>query len=76
MLDPVGAEERFGRRYDNRVVTGCGSTMTASTTPGSRSTTRWPSGSEPLLDAALRPRRGGPRFVTDDERAAADELAR
>ena len=27
-----------------------------------------------LLDAALRPRRGGPRFVSDDERHAAREL--
>ncbi|MFT4215171.1 MAG: HNH endonuclease signature motif containing protein, partial [Microbacterium sp.] len=28
-----------------------------------------------VFDAALRPRRGGPRFVTEGERVAADELA-
>ena len=30
---------------------------------------------ESVFDAALRPRRGGPRFVSDDERQAAEELA-
>ncbi len=29
---------------------------------------------ESVIASALRPRRGGPRFVTDEERAAADEL--
>jgi hypothetical protein len=28
-----------------------------------------------IRDTALRPRRGGPRFITDDERTAADQLA-
>lgn len=73
MLDPVGAEERFARRFESR------SFRMWSDAEGQRHAkidfddemALWV---EAIRDAAMRPRRGGPRFIADDERAAAVAL--
>jgi len=73
MLDPVGAEERFARRFEKR------SFRTWIDADGQHhghivfddEMALW---IESITAAALRPRRGGPRFMTDDERAQADAL--
>lgn len=72
-LDPVGAEERYARRYENRSFR-----MWIDRDGQHRGslafddeTALWV---RSIRDAALRPRRGGPRFMTDEERAQAAEL--
>jgi len=74
MLDPVGAEDRFARRYESRSVRRW---VDADGQHHARidfddEMAIWVGS---VLDAALRPRRGGPRFVTAEEKTAADELA-
>ncbi len=73
-IDPVGAEERWAAHYEAR------SFRMRIDADGRRhghivfddlAGAFWQS----VLDAALRPRRGGPRFMTDQERAQARELA-
>lgn len=73
MLDPAGAEERFARRFERRSfriwTDGEGFSRGSMTFddemgPWVRS----------VLDAALRPRRGGPRFMTAAERAESEAL--
>lgn len=72
-LDLPGAEERFARRYANR------SFRTWIDDHGQHhgrivfddEMALWV---HAIRDAALRPRRGGPRFMTDEERAAAAAL--
>ncbi|MFB9647081.1 HNH endonuclease signature motif containing protein [Microbacterium terregens] len=72
-LDPVGAEERFQRRYDGRSFRrwtdedGVRRGSIAFDDEGAA----WV---DAMIDAALRPRRGGPRFVDSDAAAAADAL--
>ena len=72
-LDPVGTEERQARRFEARTF------RTWTDADGGRhgridfddeGAAFWDS----VIASALRPRRGGPRFMTDDERAAAEEL--
>lgn len=73
MLDPAGAEQRFARRYEQR------SLRAWIDQHGQRHAHiafddemgQWV---ESLLASALRPRRGGPRFVSDDERERASAL--
>ncbi len=73
-LDPEGAERRFDERFERR------SFRTWTDTDGVRRGSivfddlggTW---AQSILDAALRPRRGGPRFVDPAEKARADELA-
>ncbi|WP_246159841.1 HNH endonuclease signature motif containing protein [Microbacterium rhizomatis] len=73
LLDPTGAESRFARRYESR------SYRRWIDADGQRHARiayddemgLWV---DAMLAAALRPRRGGPRFVTADERAAAEKL--
>lgn len=75
MLDPAGAHDRFTRHFETR------SWRIWSDADGRRHARidmddemgLW---FEAMRDAALRPRRGGPRFLTDEERAAADALAK
>ncbi|MBW9119467.1 DUF222 domain-containing protein [Microbacterium trichothecenolyticum] len=73
MLDPVGAEERYGRRFENR-----GFRMWTDGDGQDRSTIAFDDEMgafvRAMLAAGLRPRRGGPRFMTDDERAQAEDL--
>lgn len=74
-LDPAGAEERFARRYAAR------SLRTWRDAEGVRRGSivfddeggAW---FDSLISAALRPRRGGPRFVDADATERADELTR
>jgi len=73
MLDPAGAEERFARRFERR------SFRTWTDDEGfSRGSMVFDDEMGPwvrsVLDAALRPRRGGPRFMTDAERAQSEAL--
>lgn len=72
-LDPDGAARRFDERFERR------SFRTWTDVDGIRRGSiafddlggAW---MQSILDSALRPRRGGPRFVDTAERAAADEL--
>lgn len=73
-IDPVGAEARWAEHYAAR------SFRMRIDADGRRhghfvfddlAAEFWQS----VLDAALRPRRGGPRFMTDEERVAAHALA-
>ena len=73
MLDPVGAEERYGRRFENRGF------RTWTDADGQERGTivfddEMGAFVRSMLAAGLRPRRGGPRFMTDEERAAAENL--
>ena len=73
MLDPVGAEERYGRRFENRAF------RTWTDADGQDRATivfddEMGAFIRSMLAAGLRPRRGGPRFMTDEERAAAADL--
>ena len=72
-LDPVGTEERHARRFERRTF------RTWTDADGGRhghidfddeSAAFWDS----VIAAALRPRRGGPRFMTAEERDAAEVL--
>lgn len=74
-LDQVGAEERFAKRYEQR------SFRTWRDADGmlhARVVFDDEAGAwiDAIQDAALRPRRGGPRFVDATEQAAAETLAR
>ncbi len=73
MLDPVGAEERYGRRFENRAfrtwVDADGQERGAIVFDDEMAAFV-----RAMLAAGLRPRRGGPRFMTDEERAAAENL--
>ncbi|WP_019180705.1 HNH endonuclease signature motif containing protein [Microbacterium yannicii] len=74
LLDPQGAELRFEQRFDAR------SFRRWTDRDGIRhgSFTFEDEGGawiESIIDTALRPRRGGPRFVDPDEKARAEELA-
>ncbi|WP_194410822.1 HNH endonuclease signature motif containing protein [Microbacterium cremeum] len=73
LLDPVGAEERYARRFENRSfrmwVDADGQHRASIALDDEMGL--WV---QAMLDAALRPRRGGPRFVTEQERQQADEL--
>ncbi|MGP6170785.1 DUF222 domain-containing protein [Microbacterium sp. A204] len=72
-LDPEGVQERFERSYAAR------SWRSWRNAEGQHHThivsddenAAW---LDAIRDAALRPRRGGPRFMTDEERAAASAL--
>jgi len=74
LIHPEGANERFTKRYEAR------SYRRWTNRDGQRGATilfeddgdAWLSS---MFDAAMRPRRGGPRFMTDEERAAAKTLA-
>ncbi|MGX1702872.1 DUF222 domain-containing protein [Microbacterium sp. NPDC055357] len=72
-LDTVGAEERYARRYSNRSfrtwVDGDGQHHGRITFDDEMGL--WV---QAMRDAALRPRRGGPRFLTEEERTAAAKL--
>lgn len=73
LLDPTGAEERYALRFARR------SYRWSTTSDGQRlahivfddEMGEWV---RAIMDAALAPRRGGPRFVTDDEKKAAAAL--
>lgn len=73
VLDPVGAAERFDRHFDERA-------FHLWVDADGRHRGRIDFDDEmgiwarTLIDAGLRPRRGGPRFVSDDERSAAADL--
>lgn len=73
-LDPEGAERRFAERYEARSFR-----MVQLDNGATRAI--WTLDDETALlltsvhDAALRPRRGGPRFVDSAERTAARELS-
>ena len=72
-LDPVGAEARFMRRYDARSFrfwTDRGGVNHGSLTFDDESAA-W---IRTVVDAALRPRRGGPRFVDPQEQKEAAQL--
>lgn len=72
-LDPVGAERRFTDRYEARsfrIWVDAKGTHHGTFIFDDESAA-WVNG---LINAALRPRRGGPRFVDPTESARADEL--
>ena len=73
LLDPAGAEERYARRFANRSYR-----MWVDSDGQHRASIVYDDEMalwvRSMLDAALRPRRGGPRFVTEQERQQADEL--
>lgn len=72
-LDPEGAQRRFDERFDGRAfrlwrdADGVRRGSIVFDDLGGA----W---AQTILDSALRPRRGGPRFVDADEKARADEL--
>jgi hypothetical protein len=72
-LDPVGAEERFAQRYEQR-------TFRMWTNADGQQQARISFDDEmgawvrSMVDAAMRPRRGGPRFVDADEARASAKL--
>jgi hypothetical protein len=72
-LDPEGVQERFERSYAARSWrswrNGDGQHHTHIVSDDENAA--W---LDAIRDAALRPRRGGPRFMTDEERAAASAL--
>ena len=74
LLDPEGAQARFDRRFDER-------SYRMWVDADGRNHGRISFDDEmalwvrSMLDAGLRPRRGGPRFVSDEERATAEALA-
>ena len=72
-LDPVGAEERFAQRYERRAFR---MWTDAEGQQQARITFDDEMGAwvRSMVDAAMRPRRGGPRFVADDDVHAAKEL--
>ncbi|MBF4563201.1 HNH endonuclease [Microbacterium sp. VKM Ac-2870] len=73
LLDPAGAERRFDERFQARsfrMWTDHDGLRRGSFTFDDEAAA-WVSS---IIDAALRPRRGGPRFVDEAERALADEL--
>jgi len=74
LLDPEGAEQRFLRRFENRsfrTYRGQDGQKRASMVLDDEGDVFL----ETVLGSALRPRRGGPRFVDPDEKAQAASLA-
>ena len=72
-LDPVGTEERHSRRFEARTFrtwTDADGGHHGRIDFDDEGFAFWNS----VIASALRPRRGGPRFMTDDERAASEEL--
>ncbi|HWT34211.1 MAG TPA: DUF222 domain-containing protein [Microbacterium sp.] len=73
-LDPEGAARRFHTQYEDRSFR-----MWADADGIRFAKIRFEPGgaawAATVFDAALRPRRGGPRFVDPDERATGEELA-
>ena len=72
-LDPVGTERRAAQRFEARSFrkwTDANGARHAHINFDDESAAFW----DAVIDSALRPRRGGPRFISDDERAAAAEL--
>ena len=74
LLDPVGAEERARARYERRAFR---TWLDAEGTRRGSMVFDDEGGAffEAIFAAALRPRRGGPRFVDADEREAAADMA-
>ncbi|WP_375385650.1 DUF222 domain-containing protein [uncultured Microbacterium sp.] len=73
LLDPTGAEARFAKRYESRAYrmwTDADGQHHAKITYDDEMAL-WV---RTILDAALRPRRGGPRFVNSADVTAADKL--
>lgn len=72
-LDPQGVQERFERSYAARSWRSWRNTDGQHHTHiiSDDETAAW---LDSIRDAAMRPRRGGPRFMTDEERAAASVL--
>ncbi len=73
IIHPEGAAERFAQRYENRAFR-----MWTDENGQPRAQFVLDDDGEAwiraMIDAGLRPRRGGPRFVTDEERTAARAL--
>ncbi|MBN9177903.1 MAG: DUF222 domain-containing protein [Microbacterium sp.] len=72
-IDPAGAEERWRDHYaarSFRMRTDAEGRRHGHIVFDDATFAFW----QTVMDAALRPRRGGPRFLTDEERAAASEL--
>jgi hypothetical protein len=72
-LDPIGTEERHARRFERRTFrmwTDADGGRHGHIDFDDESAAHW----DAVIAAALRPRRGGPRFMTSEEREAADEL--
>jgi hypothetical protein len=73
VLDPVGAQQRYSRRFENRRYR-----MWIDADGQHRGDIAFDDEMalyvQAALNAGLRPRRGGPRFMTDEERAAAEDL--
>ncbi|MCR2826643.1 HNH endonuclease signature motif containing protein [Microbacterium sp. zg.Y909] len=74
-LDPVGAEDRFARRFQGRSwrMWTDGDGAHHARIDFDDEMFAWV---DSIIGAALRPRRGGPRFMTEAERADADSLVR
>lgn len=73
LLDPEGAEERFLARYEARsfrMWTDAGG-LTHGKFVFDDESAAW---LRTVIDSALRPRRGGPRFIDPTEKAAAKQL--
>lgn len=73
MLDPAGAEERYAMRFAKRSYRWA---TTAEGLPQAHIVFDDEMGAwvRSMMDAALAPRRGGPRFVAEGEKRAADAL--
>lgn len=72
-IDPAGAEERWREHYEARsfrMRVDAGGRRHGHIVFDDLTFAFWQS----VMDAALRPRRGGPRFMTDEERAAAQDM--
>lgn len=72
-LDPEGAQRRFDERFDARTfrLWRDGDGVRRGSIVFDDFGGAW---AQTILDSALRPRRGGPRFVDPDEQARADQL--
>jgi hypothetical protein len=73
-LDPDGAQRRFDERFEARAfrLWRDGDGIRRGSIVFDDHGGAW---AQTILDSALRPRRGGPRFVDPDEKSRADELA-
>lgn len=73
-LDPEGAQRRFDERFQGRAfrVWRDGEGIQRGSIVFEDYGGAW---TRTILDSALRPRRGGPRFVDPDEKAKGDELS-
>lgn len=72
-LDPIGTEQRHAQRFEARSFrrwTDANGARHAHINFDDEGAAFWDS----VIDAALRPRRGGPRFISEDERAEVAEL--